>query len=331
MMSSRARFWLAAIVSLAGLPAFAQPPQTPPAANAATVNGEPISEATLARALERIPLSRRAEARTEILGYLIDNLLIDQYLRQIKLQVDPKQVETRVQQIRDDIKKSGQEFDKVMEKLHLSEAEIRAEVVADLRWEVFSSGHAAEPALRELFTREPEMFDGTQVRARHILLTPPASDPRAVEQAKADLKAIKAQIERQVADGLAKLPASADNLARERERQQLLDDAFSARAHEKSACPSKEHGGDVSWFPRGGSMVEPFARAAFALKAYEMSDVVQTPFGYHLILAIDRKPGKSAQFEEVMEEVKEVFRSRLREEVARRLRPAARIVITPAT
>ena len=46
-------------------------------------------------------------------------------------------------------------------------------------------------------------------------------------------------------------------------------------------------------------MVEPFAKAAFALKPYEMTDVVATEFGYHLILVTARKQGTPKKFEEV--------------------------------
>jgi peptidyl-prolyl cis-trans isomerase C len=77
-------------------------------------------------------------------------------------------------------------------------------------------------------------------------------------------------------------------------------------------------------------MVEPFARAAFALKPYEMSDVVATKFGYHLILVTDRRPGRDTKYEDVKEVVKEVYSDRLRENLAGQLRPNAKIVITPA-
>src|SRR6266496_3097150 len=94
---------------------------------------------------------------------------------------------------------------------------------------------------------------------------------------------------------------------------QLLADAFSAAASKESACPSKSAGGELGWFPRSGRMVEPFAKAAFALKPYEMSDVLTTEFGLHLILATDQKPGRDVQYEKLQEVVKEVFIDRMRE------------------
>src|SRR5439155_391764 len=137
------------------------------------------------------------------------------------------------------------------------------------------------------------------------------------------------QSEITVVKGLAKLKPDTDNLARQNERARLTEEAFAALARDKSACPSKEEGGDVGWFPRIGNMVEPFAKAAFALKPYEMSDVVTTQFGHHLILATDRKPGKEVKFEERKEAVKALFGERLRESLCAQLRQNARIVINP--
>src|SRR5207249_9554028 len=93
-----------------------------------------------------------------------------------------------------------------------------------------------------------------------------------------------------------------------------------------SACPSKEKGGDLGWFRRVGSMVEPFARTAFALKPYQMSDPVASKFGTHLILVTDRRPGKPAKFEEVKEVVKDVYCDRLRDDMLTQLRSRAQIV-----
>jgi parvulin-like peptidyl-prolyl isomerase len=172
------------------------------------------------------------------------------------------------------------------------------------------------------------MFDGTLVRARHILLSPPADDPKAVAKAGEDLLRFKKEIEEKVARELAKLPAEADRLARETARCQLLDQVFSDYARKYSDCPTKELGGDVDWFPRGGHRVEAFSKAAFALKPYQMSDVVTSPFGCHLILATDRKAGLETKFEDVKAEVKDVFCAQVRERICAAARPTAKILIS---
>jgi peptidyl-prolyl cis-trans isomerase C len=73
---------------------------------------------------------------------------------------------------------------------------------------------------------------------------------------------------------------------------------FAALAKENSSCPSSAQGGDLGFFPREGAMVEPFAAAAFALKTGEVSDVVETQFGYHVIKVTGRKEAKVVPFEE---------------------------------
>ena len=110
---------------------------------------------------------------------------------------------------------------------------------------------------------------------------------------------------------------------RQKQLNRAADDAFSAAAREHSSCPTKRDGGDLGEFPRMGMMVEPFAKAAFALKPYTVSDPVQTQYGYHLILVTGKKAGEAVAFEKVKGAVAEVYGARLREAVVEKMKAAA--------
>jgi peptidyl-prolyl cis-trans isomerase C len=295
---------------------------------AATVNGQPIMEVALQRVLKRVPPARQEEVRTEVMKFLIDNVLVDQYLLQLKVAVDPKDVEAKLKQVRDEIQKGGGTFEKMMQEMQLTEDELRTQITGQLRWEKFANEQANDKALHDLFASNRAMFDGTMVRARHILLTPPAGDAKAAADAQARLAGFKKQVEDAAAQGTAKLPAQTDNLEREKARRKIMDETFAALATKESACPSKSQGGDLGLFPYA-NMVEPFAKAAFALKPYQMSDVVATQFGYHLIMVTDRHEGKEPKYDEVKDDVKEVYCERMREAVVAQMRPKAQIVVNP--
>lgn len=69
--------------------------------------------------------------------------------------------------------------------------------------------------------------------------------------------------------------------------QQLASDLqqggdFAALAKQHSDCPSSAKGGDLGQFGRG-QMVGPFEEAVFGMEVGQVSGVVETPFGYHII------------------------------------------------
>ena len=127
----------------------------------------------------------------------------------------------------------------------------------------------------EYEARKQEFSHEEQIRARHILVR--TTDPASEAAARTKLEAARKRIE-----------GGAD---------------FGVVAGEVSEEPgAKERGGDLNWFGRG-QMVKPFEDAAFALKEGEVSGVVETVFGYHIIKLEERRaqtaPGGASANEQV--------------------------------
>jgi peptidyl-prolyl cis-trans isomerase C len=299
------------------------PAQTP--APVVVVNGEPIPEKDLQRALDRLPLEHRQRARQEILERLIDNLLIDQHLLSLQIPAPPDEIEARLRQIQEEVKRSGQDYQKLLQELALTEAELKRQIAAELRWERYLQSQIPDAALQKFFQEHREWFNGSAVQARHILVACPAqADPTQKKQAQQKAEELRQHILAEVEKRLAQT-RTASNEEKETLRQRLLVEVFAETAIKHSECPSKTRGGDLGWFPRIGVMVEPFAAAAFATPVGQVSPPVETPFGYHLILVTGKQPGREVKFEDVKDEVREVQGERLRQELLRQLRSKARI------
>lgn len=297
---------------------------------AAIVNGKEIPEAAVERALKPIAKENHEKARADILNFLIENALVDQYLELLKVTVEPKEVDTQLENFKGEIKKAEQDYAKVLTKMDITEADLKKEIYNQLRWEKFVSTQATDDKLKKLFETSPEIFDGSTVRARHILITPEKQDEATRAASLKKLQDIKLAVEKSIATESAKIPTDADNLTKQKALNKIIEDSFGAAAKAHSACPSKNDGGDLGEFPRMGAMVEPFAKTAFALKLHQLSDPVTTQFGYHLILVTNRKAGEPTKFETVKPAVQEVYGSKLKEAVVQKMKsdPNTKIEIT---
>lgn len=311
---------------LVGAPLSAQ--ERLPDPPAATVNGEAIPEIMVRRALKNVPAEHAAKARAEILEFLISNVLIDQHVKPL-VKLTDQELADRMKLVREETQRMGKTFEQLLKELELTEAEMQQQVAADMRWEKFIAGQITDAQMQEYFNKHKDWFDGSQVSARHILVAVPADADDAKKQAlQRKLTELRANIAKRVEAGLAQVDPKLDNLAREQARQRLQLEAFMEVAGKESDCPSKANGGDLGSFTRIGGMVEPFAAAAFALKPGQMSEVVATQYGYHVILCIGRTTGQPITFDMAKEQVKDVLADQLRDKLVAELKAKAKIQIT---
>ena len=86
---------------------------------------------------------------------------------------------------------------------------------------------------------------------------------------------------------------------------------FAEEAKKNSDCPSGQEGGSLGWFGRG-MMVPEFDKVAFEMKKGEVSGVVSTQFGYHIIYKADEKGGGQQTLVDVHDQVKDLLRHETR-------------------
>jgi peptidyl-prolyl cis-trans isomerase C len=125
--------------------------------------------------------------------------------------------------------------------------------------------NVTEDEARRYYSENAENME--QVRASHILIKSDTTDPNT------DPNQAKANAPKKAQALLEQIKAGAD---------------FAELAKNNSDCPSAERGGDLNFFTRG-RMVPPFEKAAFGLKVGQVSDLVETQFGYHIIKVTDHK------------------------------------------
>jgi len=277
---------------------------------AAVVDGTPISMAELEAVLKQAPPSptpltdaQKKHMRDEALMMMVDDILLQQYLRKNGPQVDPNEVPKKIAELELGLKKQNKVLQDFLKETGQSEAQLRISVLSMLQWEAFVKQHLTDEDVKKYYVESKDFFDRTAVRASHIVIRiPPTASDTERETAKAKLAALKQEIEAGRID-------------------------FAEAAKKNSQCTSAPNGGDIGYFPRKMMVEEPFARVAFALNVGQISDVVQTGYGVHLIKVTDRKQGQPSDFNKMKEEVREMCIEEMRMALLSELRKTAHVEI----
>ena len=85
---------------------------------------------------------------------------------------------------------------------------------------------------------------------------------------------------------------------------------FASLAREKSISPDAASGGDLNQYFGRGEMLPEFEKVAFDLKKGEISEVIKSPFGFHILKVTDKRDKRQKTFEEAREEIEAVLRQK---------------------
>jgi peptidyl-prolyl cis-trans isomerase C len=163
-------------------------------------------------------------------------------------------------------KKDGVDKDKEVSD-RMEDLRKRLIVETYLKKKVEKEAQISDQEMKKFYDENKDKFKaGDQVKASHILV----------------------KTEKEASDILAQLKGGAK---------------FEDLAKKFSTDSTASKGGDLGWFPKG-AMVPEFDKVAFSLKEGEMSGIVKTQFGFHIIKVTGKRPAGITPFEEVKEQIK---------------------------
>lgn len=271
----------------------------------AKVNGESIEASEFQqtihqleqRAGQPIPADQRDAVYRDVLDQLIGFHLLIQESASRKMAATEAEVSSQV----DELKKrfpDAEAFDKKLAEQKLTLDQLRTQIsqrlsVSKLLEAEVSPKLAVQPKdISDFYEANMQQFlQEEALRVSHVLIrVQEGADQAAKDKAKAEAE-----------DLLKQAKAGVD---------------FAKLAREHSQDPgSAQKGGELPFFSKG-EMVPPFETAAFALKPGEISNLVETEYGYHIIKLHERRPARQMAIEEVSDKIKNYLTEQQRQQKA---------------
>ena len=265
----------------------------------ATVNGVAISRIEVDQALRMLHAQSQTPAPTDpqqqrkvqdaALNLLIDEELLYQAAKGLSVTDLDKRVEEKFNAAQARLG-SPAAFEQALGQAGLTGQEFKDRLARDLLianyidQEVTAKIILTTEQAKQFYDANPDKFKQPEtVKASHILI---GADAKATPEE-------KQAAQQKANDLLAKIKGGAD---------------FAELAKAESTCPSAKKGGDLGSFGRG-QMVKPFEEVAFSLQDGAVSEVVETPFGYHIIKSQGKTPSETVPFAQVEERIKTLLKN----------------------
>lgn len=247
-------------------------------------------EQRFARTGKQLSDQQLAGIKKEVLEELINRELLLQESQKNGVKVEAAEVKEQLDRMKGQYANEA-EFKRALSAMGFLDTNIESQFKECLEIRRFVDDRIAkkvtvpEEDIKASYDSHPHIFKRPEsVHAAHILIT---VDSAAMASQKAEARKEIGMIANKLKEG----------------------EDFAALAKEYSQGPSSTKGGDLGYFSRG-QMVKPFETAAFALKPGEISDIVETRFGYHIIRVIDKKPPTIIPYEDARERIAQYLKNR---------------------
>jgi peptidyl-prolyl cis-trans isomerase C len=265
-----------------------------------TVNGVEITEGQIAAKIdERVKMqtSRMAASgrempaaeldnmvkrlRPNVIDMMVEEQLLRQKMEAKGVEVSEDDIDSRItemaeqrgvalEDVEGELAKSGMTMEGLRRQLKMG---LGVQKLVD--FEMGAEGQISDEEARKYYDENTKRFSNPdQVKASHILVKTEGLDEVGKEEAK-----------KKIEDLLKQVREGGD---------------FAEVAKANSDCPSGKRGGDLGFFARE-RMVKEFSDAAFSMQEGEISDIVETKFGYHIIKVTGMKEAATTSYEEAKE------------------------------
>lgn len=243
--------------------------------------------------------------KDKVVNELIVRALMDQELAKRHVEVTKDDIEKEYKTILDKVG-SKSRFDELLKQNNISQSQFKKDLSEEVKIKkligTISTVKVSEADAKKFYSQNLSKFKfPDKVRASHILIS---ANPEEIKQKilsdPASKKMSKEEIQAKVDSELAVKREKAEKILAEVKKNPKDFEKIAKENSDDTA--SAKQGGDLGFFSRQ-EMVEPFAKAAFAQKPNTISDIVQSPYGYHIILVKDRMSAGQQPYSKVKDEI----------------------------
>jgi peptidyl-prolyl cis-trans isomerase SurA len=224
------------------------------------------------------------ELRRKVLDQIIEDKLIEQEATRSGVKVSAKEMESALEEIRQRNNATQEELEKALASEGLTfdrykkQIEKQIQRMKVVQWAIKKEAKGGEKELVDFYQKNISRYRSTEMyRPRHILfVVPKGATPEQVQEAKKRCQKALERIYKGEDFGEMALLYSEDISAKDR--------------------------GDLGYFKKG-ELLPAFEREALRLKPGEVSGIVRTDYGFHIIKLVERRGGEPLSFEDVKEKV----------------------------